>query len=114
MTFHYTLMALVSLTTVASFESVGAILVVAMLVVPPATAYLITENLKKMIAWSCLFGISSTLLGYLLAYWTDGSIAGAMATIAGVQFGIVFAIHRVLDKRRKRSQSGLVMSQNLE
>ncbi|HSZ72169.1 MAG TPA: metal ABC transporter permease, partial [Cytophagaceae bacterium] len=51
---HYVLMSLVSLTTVASFESVGAILVVAFLTVPASTAYLLTEKLKNMILLSIL------------------------------------------------------------
>lgn len=92
---HYILMSLVSLTTVASFESVGAILVVAFLITPAATAYLITTDLKRMILYSCLFGILSAILGYYLAYAIDGSIAGAMATIAGLQFAVVFFIHKV-------------------
>lgn len=91
---HYVLMSLVSLTTVASFESVGAILVVAFLVTPAATAYLITTDLKKMILFSCTFGVVSAILGYYLAFAIDGSIAGAMATIAGVIFGLVFIITR--------------------
>ncbi len=87
---HYLLMGLVSLTTVASFESVGAILVVALLIVPPATAYLISHDLKKMMILSCVFGITSSILGYWLAYLLDGSIAGAMVTVAGLIFGITF------------------------
>ena len=47
--FHYLLMSLVSLTTVSSFESVGAILVVGMIIVPAATAYLLTDRLFIMI-----------------------------------------------------------------
>lgn len=80
---HYALMGSVSLTTVISFESVGAILVVAFLVVPPATAYLLTNDLKRMLLLSCLIALLSAFLGYLLAYAIDGSIAGAMATVCG-------------------------------
>ncbi len=100
---HYLIMCLVSLTTVASFESVGAILVVALLIVPPATAYLISTHLKKMLILSALFGISVSVLGYYLAAAIDGSIAGAMATIAGFQFAIVFGIQRIQQKRRIKS-----------
>ncbi|MBV6647593.1 MAG: metal ABC transporter permease [Cyclobacteriaceae bacterium] len=100
---HYALMSLVSLTTVASFESVGAILVVALLITPPATAYLITERLKKMLIISSAFGVSSAVFGYLLAYTIDGSIAGAMATVAGIQFAIVFVIMKKVNKARTRS-----------
>lgn len=87
---HYLLMSAVSLTTVVSFESVGAILVVAFLVAPAATAYLLTNNLRKMLALSSLFGILASILGYFLAAWIDGSIAGAMTTILGLQFLLAF------------------------
>lgn len=89
---HYALMGLVSLTTVASFESVGAILVVALLIAPAASAYLITRNLKWMLALSSLFGIVSSFLGYWLSYLLDGSIAGAMVTISGAIFGICYFV----------------------
>ncbi|MDB5274662.1 MAG: mntD [Chitinophagaceae bacterium] len=95
---HYVLMSLVSLTTVASFESVGAILVVAFLTVPAATAYLLTEKLKNMILLSILFGVLASISGYYLADWSNGSIAGAMATAAGMIFGIVFIGKRIQRK----------------
>jgi manganese/zinc/iron transport system permease protein len=83
---HYLLMSAVSVTVVGSFESVGAILVVAMLVVPPATAYLLTERLERMLVLSVLLGLASAVGGYGLARWLDASIAGAMATVAGLLF----------------------------
>ena len=101
---HYITMGLVSLTTVASFESVGAILVVAFLVVPPATAYLITTRMKQMILLSCFFGVLASALGYLLAYAIDGSIAGAMATVAGLNFAIVFFVNKQLSKNKSLSE----------
>jgi manganese/zinc/iron transport system permease protein len=87
---YYLLMTAVSLTTVASFESVGAILVVALLVAPPATAYLLTDNFKTMLALSVLLGIAASFAGYYLAVWMDGSIAGAIATITGLEFLLAF------------------------
>jgi manganese/zinc/iron transport system permease protein len=83
---HYLLMSLVSITVVGSFESVGAILVVAMLVAPPATAYLLTERLSHMIALAVGLGILSAWGGYGIARTLDASIAGAMATVAGALF----------------------------
>ena len=80
---HYLLMGFVSLTTVASFESVGAILVVAMLIVPANTAYLLTDRLSHMLAISVVVGVLSALGGYALAAWVDGAIAGAMAVVSG-------------------------------
>jgi manganese/zinc/iron transport system permease protein len=87
---HYLLMGAVSLTTVAAFEAVGAILVVGFLIVPPATAYLLTQNLKKMLFLSSIIGILTAITGYYLAVWLDGSIAGAIATVSGVFFLLVF------------------------
>lgn len=90
--FHYLLMGLVSMTTVASFESVGAILVVGMLVVPPATAYLLTDRLSTMIILSVLIGILSSTLGYGVSYILDASIAGCMVCVAGILFAITFVL----------------------
>lgn len=87
---HYALMALVSATTVASFESVGAILVVALLIVPAATAYLLTDSFTRMLAYACLVGILSSITGYYLAVWMDGSIAAAIATCSGLLFSLAF------------------------
>jgi manganese/zinc/iron transport system permease protein len=85
---HYLLMAAVSVTVVGAFESVGAILVVAMLVVPPATAYLLTDRLGPMIGLGMGLGVVSALGGYGLARVLDASIAGAMATVAGGLFAV--------------------------
>src|SRR3989338_7775031 len=59
--FHYLLMAAVSLTTVAAFESVGAILVVAMLIAPAATAYLLTDRLSWMLLLAVVVGSCSAI-----------------------------------------------------
>lgn len=99
---HYILMGLVSLSTVASFESVGAILVVAMLIVPGATAYLLTERLSVMLGLSMLIGVLSAVLGYGLAVVLDASIAGSMAVAAGFLFTLAFFFsptHGVVTKR---------------
>ncbi|MGL1888070.1 MAG: metal ABC transporter permease [Reichenbachiella sp.] len=87
---HYLLMSAVSLTTVASFESVGAILVVALLIAPAATAYLLTENFKTMLIITSIIGVVVSITGYYLAVYLNGSIAGAMSTMAGVLFILAF------------------------
>lgn len=89
---HYVLMTAVSLTVVGSFESVGAILVVAMLIVPPATAYLLTDKLGKLLGLAVALGIGSSVGGYWLAHWWDCSISGAMATVAGATFLLAFLL----------------------
>ncbi|KHF36373.1 Manganese transport system membrane protein MntB [Paenibacillus sp. P1XP2] len=105
--FHYLLMGLVSVSTVASFESVGAILVVGMLVVPPATAYLLTEKLGRMIVYSVLIGCASSVIGYFAASMLDASIAGSMISIAGGIFLIALLFspsHGVVLRKIKQKQ----------
>ncbi len=89
---HYSLMGVVSITAVGAFEAVGFILVVALMVVPPLTAYLITDNLSNMIFISCFIGVLIGIVGYQMAYVFDVSIAGSMATVAGIIFLVVFLV----------------------
>ena len=98
---HYLLMIMVATTAVVAFESVGAILVIAFFIVPAAGAYLLTDRLYRMIIISVGLGIVSAITGYLLAILADVSIAGSMATMAGVVFGLiwVFAPNRGLISR---------------
>lgn len=80
------LMSMVSYTTVSSFEAVGAILVVALLVVPPATAFLWTKKLTSLIKLTVAIGIFIAITGYYMAYLVDSSIAGMMVAVSGVGF----------------------------
>ncbi|SIQ90350.1 metal ABC transporter permease [Pontibacter lucknowensis] len=101
---YYLLMGAVSLTTVASFESVGAILVVAFLVAPPATAYLLTDDFKTMLGISVLLGTIASFAGYYLAVWLDGSIAGAIATVTGIEFLLAFLFSPTHGKLRRQKR----------
>ncbi|MGX1264026.1 manganese/zinc/iron transport system permease protein [Rossellomorea marisflavi] len=83
---HYVMMTLVSVTTVSAFDSVGAILVVAMLIAPGATAYLWTDRYLRMILLSVIIGIFDSIAGYYAAKWLDVSISGSMAVAAGLVF----------------------------
>jgi manganese/zinc/iron transport system permease protein len=87
---HYGLMTLVSVTAVGAFNAVGTILVVALMVAPPVTAYLLTDRLGVMLAMSVGIGVASAIAGYWLAHWLDASIAGSMATAAGALFTLAF------------------------
>ena len=95
---NLSLMSMVSLATVVSFESVGAILVVALLVAPAASAYLISSQLKTMIGLSALFGFTGSLGGYFLSAALDTSIAGGIATTLGVQFAVVLVFVQLRKK----------------
>ncbi|MGE5192012.1 MAG: metal ABC transporter permease [Deltaproteobacteria bacterium] len=87
---RYGMMAVLSLTVVAAFNSVGAILAVAMLIAPAATAYLLTRRLAVMLLLSAVVGAASSLIGYHAAYWLSVSAAGAMSSIACGLFTLAF------------------------
>lgn len=89
---HYSLMALVSVTVVGAFDIVGSVLVVALIIAPPAAAYLLTDRLPRLLALSAMIGAASAVSGYWLAYLLDASIAGSMATMAGVIFFAIFLL----------------------
>ncbi len=93
---HYSLMTLVSVTAVGAFEHVGSILVVALMITPPAAAYLLTDRLSHMLIISALFGMGSALGGYWIAHRLDANIAGSMAMMSGILFffSYVFAPER--------------------
>jgi len=100
---HYLFMSLVSITTVASFDAVGAILVVAMLITPAASSYLWTDRLPVMLVLSPFFGVVAAVGGYYLAAWIDTSISGSMAFATGILFLIsfFFAPKGILAKYRR-------------
>lgn len=89
---HYGLMTLVSVTMVGAFDAVGSILVVALIAGPPATAYLMTDKLSRMLMLSALIGSVNAVSGYWLAHLLDVSIAGAIATTTLLVFGLVFLV----------------------
>ncbi len=87
---HYGLMTLVSLTAVGAFQAVGSVLVVAFMIGPPVTAYLLTDDLKRMLILSGVIGAANGILGYQAAAVLDASIAGSMAVVTGFSFLAVF------------------------
>lgn len=87
---HYGLMSISSITVVGAFDAVGAILVVALMIAPAATAYLLTSNLKKMLGLAIGLGVFSAISGYWLAHFLDASISGSMATMLGIIFLMVY------------------------
>ena len=89
---HYGLMTALSLTVVCSFEAVGAILVVAMLIAPGATAYLLTDRLRPMLWISAAHGLFCALAGWHASVWLDCSTAGAMAVIGALLFFAALAL----------------------
>ncbi len=83
---HYALMGLTAATAVASFEAVGSILVVAMLVAPGATAHLLTNRLWVMVVLAGVLGVLASFVGYVLALAWSASVAGMIGAVAGAMF----------------------------
>lgn len=106
---HYALMTSVSITAVGAFQAVGSILVIAFMVGPPSTAYLLTDDLKKMLLISGGLGAFNAILGYQVAALFDVSIAGSMAMATGFTFALVFifaperGIITVLRRRKQQT-----------
>ena len=86
---HYALVTVVSVTAVGAFDAVGSILVVALMIVPAAAAYLLTDRLSVLILLSVGIGAGSAVGGYFIARWLDTNIAGAIATTCGIAFALV-------------------------
>ncbi|WP_324611591.1 metal ABC transporter permease [Bacillus massiliglaciei] len=98
--------------TVVSFESVGAFLVVGMLIIPAATAYLLTDRLSSMICISILIGALISILGYFAAFWLNSSISGCMIAAAALLFAIAFVlspkhglVSRAMNQRKSRKKA---------
>lgn len=85
---HYLVMMLAAITSVASFEAVGSILVVAMLIVPPSTAHLLCDRLGTMVVLSAVVGALAAIIGYLLGSWFDTNYAGMMTVAAGGMYAL--------------------------
>ncbi|MCI0652237.1 MAG: metal ABC transporter permease [Planctomycetes bacterium] len=85
---NYLLMGSVAVTVVAGFEAVGSILIIAMLIVPGATAHLFTDRLATMLVTAVLVGWIAAAGGCLLAVHFDTSEAGMISVVAGAEFAL--------------------------
>lgn len=89
-TLHYFLMTLLTLVTVASLQTVGIILVVAMLITPAATAYLLTNRLSIMLFLAAGFGAVSAIIGLYFSYMYNLASGASIVLAATALFIIVF------------------------
>jgi manganese/zinc/iron transport system permease protein len=111
---HYAFMSLVSVTAVGAFDAVGSVLVVALMIVPPATAYLLTDRLLSMLLLSGVIAAVAAIAGFWAAWLADASIAGAMATAAGALFLLAFAFaprRGLVAQARRRARQRLEFAQ---
>ncbi|OKL54159.1 zinc ABC transporter permease [Bowdeniella nasicola] len=89
---NYALMALVAINVVAAFNAAGAVLLVALMIVPPATALLIARTVPQLIAYALGFATLAAGVGFWLAYATDAATSATMAAVEGVMFLLVWGV----------------------
>ncbi len=107
---HYLLMLLLSLTVVASLQTVGLVLVVAMLVTPASTAYLLTDRFGRMLGISAGIGVLSAVTGLFASYYWNVSSGAAIVLVATLLFfvAMLFAPKRGLVLRQVRSRRAML------
>ena len=96
---------LLSACTVAALQTVGACLVIAMVVTPGATAYLLTDRFSRLIVIAVTFGAVTSFVGAYLSYFIDGATGGVIVTLQTLLFLVAFYFapkHGVLAARSKR------------
>lgn len=89
---HYLLMLLVSATIVASLRAVGIVLALAVLVIPPATAYMLTRRLPQLIAVAVALGAVSAITGLYLSFYLDLASGPAMVLVATAAFALAMLV----------------------
>lgn len=94
-------MFLVSLTVTAAFNAAGAILVIALVVVPAATALMLSRNLPVMLALTSVFAVGGALAGFWVAYVLDAATSAGMAVFYGLVFAVVLVFTRISQRRRR-------------
>ena len=87
---HYLLLTLLSLSAVVGLQTVGIILVVAMLITPGATAYLLTDRFDKMTLLAVLSSCFSSILGVYISFWSDIETGGSIVLVQTLIFLIAF------------------------
>ena len=99
------LLALLALTSVVALQAVGVILVVAMLIIPGATAYLLTNKFGTMLIIAPTMSAACAIVGLYCSYYLDTASGGMIVLAQGVVFGVVylFGPHGVLRGRRYAS-----------
>ena len=100
--YHYLLMVLLTLVSVTAMQSVGTILIVAMLITPAATAYLYTNSLRKMIILSSSLGAVSSVLGLFIGYSFNIAVGSSIVITSAIIFAISFLVSPKQDFIKKK------------
>ncbi len=100
---HAVMLALITLTIVGSYRTVGALLVLGLLIGPPAAAALLVRRVPSMMALAVLLGVLSVFVGLLVSYHADTSGSATMAVTPIVLFFLVLGARAAVDRARRRS-----------
>jgi len=100
---HFILLAMISLSTVISFEAVGSILVIALLTGPAVTAMLLPVRLPYVFLFASIFGCTGSFFGYFLSIVLGASVSGSIAVAIGLQFAIVLLLKQLLKRSQLKS-----------
>ncbi len=100
---HALMLGLMTLTIVASFQTVGTLLVFGLLVGPPATAALLARRLPTIMATAALIGVLCVAAGLIVSFHADISGSATMAGMPIALFFVVLAVRGALDRARQRS-----------
>jgi len=113
---HVTLLSLLSATAVAAMQTVGAVLVVAMLITPGATAYLLTDRFGRMIWLSAALGAFTALIGAYASYFFNGATGGCIVTLQALVFlgAFLFAPKHGLLAAKRLALRNLKVAEQLE
>ncbi|WP_053352963.1 metal ABC transporter permease [Leucobacter musarum] len=84
------LLGLLALTAVVALQVVGVILVVAMLIIPGATAYLLTDRFGRMLVIAPILSAACSVIGILVSYWLDAASGGLVILVQGAAFTLVY------------------------
>ncbi|EOG9028021.1 metal ABC transporter permease [Proteus mirabilis] len=99
---HYGLLSILALTIVASMQAVGIILVVAMLISPGITAYLLTRSFSRMITLAILFSVISSVIGTFISFHIDGATGPSIVLTQAVFFIIALLCNQIKLAKIKR------------
>ena len=99
--YHYLLMFLLALVSITAMQSVGTVMIVALLITPAATAYLYSNRLRTMLLLSAFFGVLSSVLGLYIGYTFNIAIGSTIVLTAAALFVVSFIISPKQRERRK-------------
>jgi manganese transport system permease protein len=105
---YYALLVVLALTIVTALQTVGIILVVAMLVTPGATAYLLSDRFDRMLVYAVASSLFSGIFGTYISYFLDGATGGCIVVLQTLLFLMAFVFapkHGILAKRRQQQEN---------